>query len=52
LVANRRRLERAFPALSLRPDSAEDLADHMTQFALAGLAAITHEVRKAEKGEG
>ncbi len=52
LIANRRRLERAFPALNLRPDSAEDLADHMTQFALAGLAAIAHEVKKAEKGEG
>jgi len=52
LVANRRRLQRAFPALSLRPDSAEDIANHMTQFALAGLATIAHQAKRAEKGEG
>ena len=52
LIANRRRLERAFPALNLRPDSAEDLADHMTQFVLAGLAAIAHEAKKAEERGG
>ena len=49
LIANRRRLERAFPALNLRPDSADDIADHMTRFALAGLAAIAREARKADQ---
>jgi AcrR family transcriptional regulator len=44
LIANRRRLERAFPALKLR-DSVEELADHMTQFALGGLAAIARTER-------
>jgi hypothetical protein len=52
LIANRRRLERAFPALNLRPGSVEDLADHMTRFALAGLAAIAHEAKQAEEREG
>ena len=51
LIANRRRLERAFPALNLRRDSAEDVADHMTQFALAGLAAIAREAKRADGGE-
>jgi TetR/AcrR family transcriptional regulator, regulator of cefoperazone and chloramphenicol sensitivity len=48
LIANRRRLERAFPALNLRQDSAEEVADHMTQFALAGLAAIARQARRAD----
>jgi len=48
LIANRRRLERAFSALDLRPDSVEDLADHMTRFALAGLTAIAREAKRAD----
>ncbi len=46
LIANRRRLERAFPALKLQ-DSVEDLANHMTQFALGGLAAVARTQRSA-----
>jgi TetR/AcrR family transcriptional regulator, regulator of cefoperazone and chloramphenicol sensitivity len=48
LIANRRRLERAFPALNLRPDSADDIADYMTRFTLAGLAAIAREAKTAD----
>jgi AcrR family transcriptional regulator len=51
LIANRRRLERAFPALNLRGDLVEDVAAHMTQFALAGLAAIAREAKRADGGE-
>jgi len=50
LIANRRRLERAFPALNLRPDSAEEITLHMTQFALAGLAAIAARAKKSDAG--
>jgi TetR/AcrR family transcriptional regulator, regulator of cefoperazone and chloramphenicol sensitivity len=45
LIVNRRRLERAFPALKLK-DSVEDIANHMTQFALGGLAAIAREAKR------
>jgi len=48
LIANRRRLERAFPALDLRPDSVEDIANHMTRFALAGLTAIAHDAKRTD----
>jgi hypothetical protein len=48
LIANRRRLERAFPALNLQADSADEVADHMTRFALAGLAAIAREARRPD----
>ncbi|HVO48684.1 MAG TPA: CerR family C-terminal domain-containing protein [Steroidobacteraceae bacterium] len=40
LLVNRRRLERAFPAFNIKPESAEDIVRQMTRFALAGLAAI------------
>ncbi len=46
LIANRRRLERAFPTLKLQ-DSVEDLANHMTEFTLGGLAAIARTHRSA-----
>ncbi|HUI61865.1 MAG TPA: CerR family C-terminal domain-containing protein [Steroidobacteraceae bacterium] len=40
LLVDRKRLDRAFPAFNIRPETAEDIIRQMTHFALAGLAAI------------
>jgi TetR/AcrR family transcriptional regulator, regulator of cefoperazone and chloramphenicol sensitivity len=47
LIANRRRLERAFPALDLHPESAESFAEQMTRFVLGGLAAVARGAKGA-----
>jgi AcrR family transcriptional regulator len=46
LIANRTRLERALPGFNIRPQTVEDITQHMTQFALAGLAAVTRKAKK------
>ena len=40
LLVNRRQLQRFMPGLSLTPASAAELAKHMVDFSLAGLAAV------------
>jgi AcrR family transcriptional regulator len=45
LVADRRMLKRAFPNLYLSRDYAAALAHHLTEYAIAGLAAVGREVR-------
>jgi AcrR family transcriptional regulator len=45
LVADRRMLKRAFPNLYLSRDYAAALAHHLTEYAVAGLAAVGREVR-------
>jgi AcrR family transcriptional regulator len=45
LLFDRRTLKRAFPSLTLAPGDAPTLVRHLTQFALAGLAAVAREAR-------
>jgi AcrR family transcriptional regulator len=40
LIVNRGRLERAFPALNIRPNSEDAFKRSMTQYVLGGLAAV------------
>jgi TetR/AcrR family transcriptional regulator, regulator of cefoperazone and chloramphenicol sensitivity len=46
ILADRRHLARALPALGLDPDDAPALARHMYRYALAGLEAVGREARK------
>ncbi|HLX16473.1 MAG TPA: CerR family C-terminal domain-containing protein [Bradyrhizobium sp.] len=46
IVADRRHVARALPALGLDPDDAPALARHMFRYALAGLEAVAREARK------
>jgi AcrR family transcriptional regulator len=46
LIVSRKRLEHALPAFNIRPDSVDEITRHMTQFALAGLAAIARQAKK------
>jgi AcrR family transcriptional regulator len=45
LLMTPQRIEKAFPALSFGPESAQDTTRHMVQFALGGLAAIARDAR-------
>ena len=40
------RVERVFPVLAFGPETVEDTARHMVQFALGGLAAIAPAARR------
>jgi TetR/AcrR family transcriptional regulator, regulator of cefoperazone and chloramphenicol sensitivity len=46
ILADRRHLSRALPALELDPDDAAALARHMFRYALAGLEAVARDARK------
>jgi AcrR family transcriptional regulator len=46
ILADRRRMKRALPNLGLGPDDVPAMADHLVQFAVAGLEAIGREARK------
>jgi TetR/AcrR family transcriptional regulator, regulator of cefoperazone and chloramphenicol sensitivity len=46
ILADRRHLARALPALKLGPDDAGALARHMFRYALAGLEAVARDARK------
>ena len=46
ILADRRHLARALPALKLGPDDAVALARHMFRYALAGLEAVARDARK------
>jgi TetR/AcrR family transcriptional regulator, regulator of cefoperazone and chloramphenicol sensitivity len=46
ILADRRHLGRALPALGLKPDDAPSLARHLFRYALAGLEAVARDARK------
>jgi AcrR family transcriptional regulator len=46
VLADRHMLKRALPSLGLGPDDAPALAQHMVQYALAGLDAIGRQARR------
>jgi hypothetical protein len=45
LLIGPQRIERAFPVLSIGPESLEELTRHMVEFALGGIAAVARETR-------
>jgi len=45
LLLGPERVQRAFPVLSFGPDAMEELARHMVEFALGGIAAVGHNIR-------
>jgi TetR/AcrR family transcriptional regulator, regulator of cefoperazone and chloramphenicol sensitivity len=45
LLLSPKRIERAFPTLSIGPEAADEYRRHMVQFALGGLAAIARDAR-------
>ena len=47
LLVGTQRIERAFPVMSLGPESMEELTRHMVEFALGGIAAVAREARAA-----
>lgn len=46
ILADRRHLARALPALGLKPDDGPSLARHLFRYALAGLEAVARDARK------
>ena len=47
LTADRCLIERRFPEIGLGPEGADELVQHMVDYALAGLAAVAKRARKA-----
>jgi hypothetical protein len=46
ILADRRHLARALPALGMGPDDAPALARHLFRYAVGGLEAIARDARK------
>ena len=46
LIGDRKTLKGIFPALAIGPDDADSLAEHLTQFALAGLDVVSKSIKR------
>ena len=49
VLADRRRMKRALPAMGLGPTDAKDLAHHLAQFAVGGMEAVAREMRQKSR---